>query len=89
MNLNITSNISVNCTNALREKASFVRSADEQDLTEMQKWSIDIIRGKRSEHIGTVDAPSQREAYRLAIEKFDIPIERRGRLFVVKLDDKQ
>ena len=55
----------------------------------MQKWSIDIIRGKRSEHIGTVDAPSQREAYRLAIEKFDIPIERRGRLFVVKLDDKQ
>ena len=29
MNLNITSNIPVNCTNALREKASFMRSADE------------------------------------------------------------
>jgi hypothetical protein len=55
----------------------------------MTRWSIDIIRGKRSEHLGTVEAPSQREAYRLAIEKFDIPIERRGRLFVVRLDDKQ
>ena len=29
MNLNITSNIPVNCTNASREKASFRRSADE------------------------------------------------------------
>ena len=47
-----------------------------------------IIAGRRSEQFGTVEAPNQREAYRLAIEKFDIPIERQKRLFVVKLDDK-
>jgi hypothetical protein len=44
--------------------------------------------GKRFEPLGTVEAADQREAYRLAIEKFDVPIERQGRLFVVKLDDK-
>jgi hypothetical protein len=54
----------------------------------MAGWRVEIIRGGRSEHLGTVEAPDQREAYRLAIEKFDIPIERQGRLFVVKLDDK-
>jgi hypothetical protein len=31
--------------------------------------------------LGTVEAPDQREAYRLAIEKFDVPIERQKRLF--------
>jgi hypothetical protein len=34
------------------------------------------------------DRRDQREAYRLAIEKFDVPIERQGRLFIIKLDDK-
>jgi hypothetical protein len=42
----------------------------------MARWRVEIIRGGRSEYFGTVEAPSQREAYRLAIEKFDIPIER-------------
>jgi hypothetical protein len=42
--------------------------------------------GRRFEPLGTVEAPDQREAYRLAIEKFDVPIERQGRLFVIKLD---
>jgi hypothetical protein len=54
----------------------------------MPRWSIEVIRGRRSEHIGTVEAPDQREAYRLAIEKFDVAIERQKRLFVIKLDDK-
>jgi len=39
-----------------------------------------------AEHLGTIEAPDQREAYRLAIEKFEIPIERQNRLFVVKID---
>jgi len=56
----------------------------------MASWRVEIIggTGRRHEQFGTVEAPNQREAYRLAIEKFDIPIERQGRLFVVKLDDK-
>jgi hypothetical protein len=37
----------------------------------MPSWRVEIIRGRRSEHLGTVEAPGQREAYRLAIEKFD------------------
>ena len=56
----------------------------------MASWRVEIITGagRRIEQFGTVEAPNQREAYRLAIEKFDIPIERQKRLFVVKLDDK-
>jgi hypothetical protein len=53
---------------------------------QMQRWSVDIIRGRWTEHLGTVEAPDQREAYRLAIENFNIPIERQNRLFVVKID---
>jgi hypothetical protein len=32
------------------------------------------------------EAPEQREAYLLAIEKFDVPAERQSRLFVTKSD---
>jgi hypothetical protein len=55
----------------------------------MARWRVAIIGawGRRFEPLGTVEAPNQREAYRLAIEKFDVSIERQGRLFVVKLDD--
>ena len=49
------------------------------------RWSADIIRGRKVEHVGTVEAGSQREAYAAAIEKFTVPIERQNRLFVVKL----
>jgi hypothetical protein len=35
--------------------------------------------------LGSVEAPDQRKAYRLAIEKFNVPIERQNRLFVVKI----
>jgi hypothetical protein len=51
----------------------------------MARWRVEIIRGRKSEQLGTVEAPDQREAYRLAIEKFDVPIERQKRLFVAKL----
>ena len=45
-------------------------------------------KGKKFERLGTVEAPNQREAYRLAIEKFNVPIERQSRLFVTKSDEK-
>ena len=53
----------------------------------MASWRVEIITGagRRIEQFGTVEARNQREAYRLAIEKFDVPIERQGRLFVVKV----
>ena len=51
----------------------------------MTRWSVDIIRGRKVEHVGTVEASSQREAYAAAIEKFTVPIERQNRLFVAKL----
>jgi hypothetical protein len=53
----------------------------------MTSWRVEIIggTGRRIEQFGSVEAPDQLEAYRLAIEKFDIPIERQGRLFVVKV----
>jgi hypothetical protein len=53
---------------------------------QVQKWSVDIVRGRWAEHVGNVEAPDQREAYRLAIEKYDVPIEQQNRLFVVKAD---
>ena len=53
---------------------------------QMQRWSVDIIRGNWTEHLGSVEAPDRREAYRLAIEKFNVPIEQQNRLFVAKMD---
>ena len=55
----------------------------------MPRWSVDMMRGSRTEHLGTVEAPNQREAYRIAIERFDVPIERQNRLFVSKLDERR
>jgi hypothetical protein len=46
----------------------------------MARWRVEIIVGRRRvERFGTVEAPNQREADRLAIEKFDVPIERQVR----------
>ena len=53
----------------------------------MARWSIDIIR-KKGEHLGVVDAPSQREAYLKAIERLEIPVERQNRITVTKLSDR-
>jgi hypothetical protein len=45
-------------------------------------WAVVILRGKEVERLGTVEAPDQREAYRLAIEQFNAAVERQNRLFV-------
>ena len=63
---------------------SAARSVDDATAVTI-RWSADIIRGRKVEHVGTVEAGSQREAYAAAIEKFTVPIERQNRLFVVKL----
>jgi hypothetical protein len=56
----------------------------------MACWRVATIggKGKGFERLGIVEAPDQREAYRLAIEKFNVPIERQNRLFVTKSDEK-
>jgi hypothetical protein len=48
-------------------------------------WEVVILRGKEVDHLGMVEAPDQREAYRLAIEQFKVPVERQNRLFVRRL----
>ena len=51
------------------------------------RWRVDIIiRAKRPEHLGIVEAPNHREAYLKATEKFDVPLEKQNCLFVAKLD---
>jgi hypothetical protein len=52
------------------------------------RWRVAIIGGKGFEWLGTVDAPNHREAYRLAIRQFKVPIDRQNRLFVSKSDKK-
>ena len=37
----------------------------------MPRWSIDLIR-KKMQQLGTVDAPSQKDAYDAAIKRFEI-----------------
>jgi hypothetical protein len=48
-------------------------------------WAVVIRRGKEVDRLGTVEAPDQREAYRLAVENFNVPVERQNRLFVRRL----
>jgi hypothetical protein len=48
-------------------------------------WAVVILRGKEMDRLGTVEAPDQREAYRLAVEQFNVPVERQNRLFVRRL----
>ena len=45
----------------------------------MPRWRVDIIR-KRAEHLGTVEAATEKEAIEKAAERFDIPLERRNGL---------
>jgi hypothetical protein len=52
------------------------------------RWRVAIIGGKGFEWLGTVAAPDQREAYRLATELFKVPVERQNRLFISKSDKK-
>jgi hypothetical protein len=50
----------------------------------MARWRVDIIR-KRAEHLGTVEAASEKEAIEKAAERFEIPPERRNRIAVQKI----
>jgi hypothetical protein len=45
---------------------------------------VDIIR-KRAEHLGTVEATTEKEAIEKAGERFEIPPERRNRITVQKV----
>jgi hypothetical protein len=50
----------------------------------MPRWRVDIIR-KRAEHLGTVEAATEKDAIEKATERFDIPPERRNRIAVQKM----
>ena len=50
----------------------------------MPRWRVDIIR-KRAEHLSTVDAANEKEAIEKAVERFEIPPERRNRIAVQKM----
>jgi hypothetical protein len=49
----------------------------------MPRWRVDIIR-KRAEHLGTVEATTEKEAIEKAAERFEIPPDRRNRIAVQK-----
>jgi hypothetical protein len=53
----------------------------------MPRWSVSIIR-KKAEHFGTVTAANERQAIEKAAARFDIPPERRNRIVVTKISDK-
>ena len=48
-------------------------------------WAVVIRLGKEVDRLGAVEAPDLREAYRLAIEQYNVPVERQKRLFVRRL----
>ena len=50
----------------------------------MPRWRVDIIR-KRAEHLGTIEAATEREAIEKAAERFEIPPDRRNRIAVQKM----
>jgi hypothetical protein len=57
----------------------------------MPQWrvaTISVRKGRSFEWLGTVEAPNFREACRLAIEQFKVPVERQSRLFVTRADEK-
>ena len=45
----------------------------------MPRWRVDIIR-KRAEHLGTIEAATEKEAIEKAAERFEIPPDRRNRI---------
>ena len=50
----------------------------------MPRWRIDII-CKRAEHLGAVEAATEKEAIEKAAERFEIPPERRNRIAVQRM----
>jgi hypothetical protein len=54
----------------------------------MPRWSVDLIRGKKPEHLGVVSAKDQRAAIQKAVEVFGIGPERQNRLAVTKISNR-
>jgi hypothetical protein len=54
----------------------------------MPRWRVDIIR-KRAEHLGTVEAATEKEAIEKAAERFEIPPDRRNRIAVQKISENR
>jgi hypothetical protein len=52
----------------------------------MPRWRVDIIR-RRAEHLGTVDAATEKEAIEKAAKEFEIPPERQNRIVVEKVSE--
>jgi hypothetical protein len=53
----------------------------------MPRWRVDIIRGK-AEHLGTIEATTEKEAIEKAAEEFDIAPERQNRIVVQRVSGK-
>jgi hypothetical protein len=53
----------------------------------MARWSVDMIRA-RSEHIGVVSAPNEKEAMAKAIKQFEIEPVRQNRVVVTKISNR-
>ena len=54
---------------------------------DMARWRVDIILS-RAEHLGTVEADSEKEAIRQAAKMFNIPPEHQNRIMVQKISAK-
>jgi len=52
-----------------------------------QRWSVSVIR-KKAEQLGTVSAPDEKTAIELAAEEFKIPPERRNRIVITKISER-
>jgi hypothetical protein len=50
----------------------------------MARWSVTLIR-KRADHLGTVVAPNEKEAIKLAMVRFEIASWRQNRILVTKI----
>jgi hypothetical protein len=50
-------------------------SLTRQSVSLMAHWRVDVIR-KRAEHLGTVEAATEKKAVEKAAKQFDIPPER-------------
>jgi hypothetical protein len=53
----------------------------------LHRWSVSLIR-KRAEQIGTVEAPDEKSAIDKAAKEFHIPPERRNRIAVSKISER-
>ena len=74
MNLNITSNIPVNCTNALREKASFRRSADE--ARQHARVSAGAVEYPSIQKTATIGPPAGCDAMKIDGRNREAPADR-------------